>query len=249
MEAYSNDTLNIIFSKAVGSEKYQKYCLYLKNVNPKINCINAFGLQVEDLPSIIENADGLVLTGGPDVNPKYYGREEDSSLCDVDNYRDSLEFALLEYAFEKKMPIFAICRGEQVLNVFLKGTLYPDIPTHFPSSIVHKCKDPNSQCLHWVKIDKNSRLYQWLGQDSILVNSFHHQGVERLAKDVIPVAFAEDGLIEAYEWKNPLQEPFFIAVQWHPERMDPEDRTSKTLAETFLEKVKEYKKTKMFQKK
>ncbi|MGB9770412.1 MAG: gamma-glutamyl-gamma-aminobutyrate hydrolase family protein [Candidatus Kapaibacteriota bacterium] len=243
------DTLNIVFSRVIGSENYKKYCTYLKSVYPNINCINAYGTAIEDVPKLFNNAFGLVLTGGPDLNPSYYGKEKDSSLCEIDSYRDSLEFKLLDIAFHKKIPIFAICRGEQVLNVYLGGSLYPDIPTYLPSQVTHRCDNKQSGCFHVVYIDKNSRFYKWLGVDSVLVNSFHHQGVDRLASELQPSAFSTDGLVEAYEWKDANKEPFFIAVQWHPERMAPENTISRKLAETFIKKVLEYKQIKFNQKK
>ncbi|ROL58187.1 gamma-glutamyl-gamma-aminobutyrate hydrolase family protein [Bacteroidetes/Chlorobi group bacterium Naka2016] len=241
LNLYGNDTLNILFSKSIGSENYNKYCSYIKAINPNINCINAYGLKLEEIASTFQNIDGLVLTGGPDVNPKYYQKEQDSSLCNVDDYRDSLEFLLLELAFKNNIPIFAICRGEQILNVYLGGTLYPDIPTYFPSETVHRCENPNSQCFHWVYLEKNSNLYKLIGQDSILVNSFHHQGVEKLGKGLVPTAFSKEGLIEAYEWKDSSMKPYFLAVQWHPERLGIEDIASRKLAEEFLRKVIERK--------
>ncbi|MCX7909070.1 MAG: gamma-glutamyl-gamma-aminobutyrate hydrolase family protein [Ignavibacteria bacterium] len=237
----ANDSLLIVFSKIVGSENYSKYCSYLKTINPNVSCIDAYGTKVSEIPNLLKRADGLVLTGGPDINPKYYGREEDSLLCEVDNYRDSIEFVLLELAFKMELPIFSICRGGQILNVFLNGTLYPDIPTYFPSEVKHRCENPNDQCLHTVYINKQSMFYNWVKEDSIIVNSFHHQGVEKLGKGLRPTAISRDGLIEAYEWENLERKPFFFAVQWHPERLGIENPVSKKLAEVFLEKVMEYK--------
>lgn len=240
----ANDTLVIIFSKSEGSEKYQKYCSYLKSLNPNIICIDAYKLQFDDLYDLCKIAHGLVLTGGPDVHPKFYGKDKDSSLCEIDEKRDSLEFKLIEYAFQYKIPIFAICRGAQILNIYLGGSLYPDIPTYYPSNITHRFNSLNNQCFHNVIIHKNTTLYNIIKRDSILVNSYHHQGVEKLAKRLKISATSEDGLIESYEWENPHQEPFFIAVQWHPERLYPGDNTSEILGLKFLEKVAEYKKKK-----
>ncbi len=236
------DSLRIVFSKAVGSENYKKYCQYLQNIYPDINCVNAFGWRIEEIDSLFDGVDGLVLTGGVDVNPRYYGRSGDSSLCEIDDYRDSLEFKLIKLAIEKGIPIYAICRGEQILNVFLGGTLYPDIPTYKHNAVQHSCGNA-VLCVHPVIIDKESNLYKLVEQDTILVNSFHHQGVERLANGLKPVAFAEDGLIESYEWENPEGKPFFIAVQWHPERLDTKDPTAFGLGKKFIEEVIRRKKT------
>jgi len=245
-KSFSSDSLNIIFSKIVGTENYLKYCSYLKSINSKLKCINAYGTQINEVPKLFDNAYGLVLTGGPDVNPRYYGKPQDSSLCEVDDYRDSLEFKLLEYAFEYKIPIFAICRGEQILNVFLNGTLYPDIPTYFPSDVIHRCDKPNDKanCLHIVYISKESQLFKLLNEDSIIVNSFHHQGVEKLGTGLKAVAKSPEGLIEAYEWEDPNNNQFILAVQWHPERMENTNFVSKKLGEYFIEHVLKYKRAK-----
>ncbi len=240
----SNDTLVIVFSKSEGSENYLKYCSYLKSLNPYIKCINAYTYQLDSLFDLCKEAHGLVLTGGPDVNPKYYGREEDSILCEIDNRRDSIEFRLIEYALKLKIPIFAICRGAQILNVYLGGTLYPDIPSYYPSNVPHKCNNTKSQCFHKVILNRGTVLYDVIKEDTILVNSFHHQAVEKLADGLKISSTSVDGLIESYEWEEPAREPFFIAVQWHPERLYPENSSSRILGLLFLEKVAEYKKVK-----
>ncbi|MCX7879952.1 MAG: gamma-glutamyl-gamma-aminobutyrate hydrolase family protein [Ignavibacteria bacterium] len=238
----SSDTIEIVFSRISGSPNYEKYCHYLQKYYPSIKCINAYGIEVNELRNIMANACGVVLTGGLDVNPKYYGRAYDSALCEVDDYRDSLEFALLEIAFEKKLPIFAICRGEQILNVYLGGTLFPDLPTYYPSDVVHRCKNPSEQCLHKVVLDKSSFFYKLVQEDTIIVNSFHHQGVERLGKGLRKVAWTLDGLIESYEWEDPKGKPTILAVQWHPERLPDENPVSRALALEFINRVLEYKK-------
>ncbi len=236
IQVLGQDSLRIVFSKIVGSENYRKYCQYLSGIYPKIDCRNAFGLKLEKIDSVFKDADGLVLTGGVDVNPRYYGRSEDSSLCEVDDYRDSLEFQLIKLAFERNLPIYAICRGEQILNVYLGGTLLPDIPTYRPNAIQHSCGN-GKPCKHLVFVEKESNFYRLIGRDTFSVNSFHHQAVERLANDLKAVVFSEDGIIEAYEWENPDGKPFLIAVQWHPERLTPNDPVALTLGKKFIEEV------------
>lgn len=236
IQVLGKDSLRVVFSKAVGSENYRKYCQYLRNIYPEIDCINAFGQKPEKIDSIFKDVDGLVLTGGVDVNPRYYGRSEDSSLCEVDDYRDSLEFQLIKLAFEKNLPIYAICRGEQILNVYLGGTLFPDIPTYKPNAIQHSCGD-GKPCNHLVIVEKESNFCKLIGRDTFTVNSSHHQAVEHLAKDLKGVAFAEDGVIEAYEWENPDGKPFLIAVQWHPERLNSNDPVAFILGKKFIEEV------------
>ncbi len=243
----ASDSLKIIFSKSFGSENYEKYPKYFKKIDPNIECINAYGTSLTELYKIIEDADGLVLTGGPDVHPKFYDQEADTSYCDIDPYRDSLEFALLDFAFKNQIPIFAICRGFQILNVYLGGSLFPDIPIFFGTKVEHRCDYNINQCKHEIKIIESSSLFNLLGKDTLLVNSFHHQGVNRLGKGLKASAMAFDGLIEAYEWEEPGKKPFFIAVQWHPERLDSAD-SSILLAKKFIEAVKMNRKESSFQK-
>lgn len=233
----SQDSLRIVFSKATGSENYRKYISFIQSVYPSVYGINAFGMEIGRLDSLLGEFDGLVLTGGPDVHPRYYGREEDTAFCEYDLYRDSLEFYLIDIAFRRKIPIFAICRGEQILNVYLGGSLHPDLPTFASGNIRHRCNENEGQCLHLVFLDTNSNFYKLIGLDSFFVNSFHHQGVARLGKNLRPVAFSSDNLVEAYEWDKANQEPFIIAVQWHPERLGIKDTVSNILATRFIEEV------------
>ncbi len=245
--SFASDTIKIIFSKSLGSENYEKYPKYLKKIEPNIQCINAFGTSLTELPKLIENAHGLVLTGGPDVHPKFYNQEADTSYCDIDPYRDSLEFALLDFAFKQQIPIFAICRGFQILNVYLGGSLFPDIPTFFGTKVEHRCNNNQNQCKHEIKLIESSSLFNLLEKDTMVVNSFHHQGVNRLGKGLKASAISSDGLIEAYEWENPENKPFIIAVQWHPERLEGEE-SSILLAKKFIEAVKTNRKQSSIQK-
>jgi len=240
---FGADTLKIVFSKSIGSEKYLKYQQYIEKAYKHIHSINAYGIKLEEAEELMKDADGLVLTGGPDVHPRLYHQEQDTSFCDIDEYRDSLEFALLEIAFRKQIPIFAICRGLQILNVYLGGSLYPDIPTFLGTKVEHRCNDPKNQCIHTVKIFPNTQLHQWIGLDSIKVNSFHHQGIKKLADETKPSSLAADGLVESFEWINPDKKPFIIAVQWHPERLEG-DTISNILANRFIQMVIETRKNK-----
>lgn len=238
---FSEDSLRIVFSKGIGSENYSKYFSFLQATQPSIISINAYGLDIDKLDSALGDFDGLVLTGGPDIHPKFYGQEKDTPFCEIDLYRDSLEFKLLDIAFRKKLPILAICRGEQILNVYLGGTLYPDISTFAPGNVRHRCDENGAQCLHQVYVDNKSLFYQIVSMDSFNVNSFHHQAVATLGKNLRAVARSSDGLIESFEWVEPLDKPFFIAVQWHLERLGITDKVSFKLSKWFLEEVRKRK--------
>ena len=122
------------------------------------------------------------------------------------------------------MPLVGICRGEQIINVSLGGSLYIDIPQDYDTIIKHRQKDWEN-CFHQVTIDKGSLLSKICGSSQGITNSNHHQAVKKIAPDLKASAFSTDGLIEAIEWKNPTDKNFLLAVQWHPERLDSVNAT------------------------
>lgn len=213
-----NNKLLIAFSKATNSESYQAYTKWIKNGDSSITCVNLYGEKPEDAIAILEKCSGLVLTGGPDVNPAYYGKTNDSSRCEIDPYRDSLEFSLIQKAMQMELPIIAICRGEQILNVYMGGSLIVDIPEDFDTIVNHRTSG-GYNAMHYIKITENTLLCSISGQIGDSVNTNHHQAVDVLASCFTATAFANDGIIEAYEWKHKAGKPFLLAVQWHPERL------------------------------
>lgn len=179
--------------------------------------------------SILGMCRGLVLTGGEDVDPARYGELPSPALGSVLRERDDMEFGALQAALDLGMPVFAICRGMQVLNVHFGGTLYQDLPTEYPaSSLVHVQTAPWSTKAHAVRIEDDSLLYDIVGGAEIEINSFHHQAVKDVAPGLRVVARADDGLIEAVESYG---DGWILGVQWHPERheasapdVDPDKR-------------------------
>lgn len=158
--------------------------------------------------------DGFLFTGGQDINPELYG-EKDKLCGEICSERDRMESALFKHAVELDKPLLGICRGLQLFNVMLGGTLYQDIPTqHSASEIKHTQTPPYAEPAHEVYIEKGTKLYQILQKDALKVNSLHHQGIKDLAEQLVPAARAEDGLIEAVVMPN---KKFTLAVQWHPE--------------------------------
>lgn len=162
---------------------------------------------------ILDRVDGLVLTGGEDVEPARYGMEASPYLGDVDARRDALELALAAEAARRGMPILAVCRGLQVLNVALGGTLVQDLPEERPSAIRHRQEAPSSEGTHEVRVADATILAELAGAERLMVNSFHHQAVESLAPGLRASAHAADGVIEAIEGR----EGFMVGLQWHPE--------------------------------
>ena len=170
---------------------------------------------------------GLVLTGGEDVAPDRYGAVPHPRLGDVDPVRDAAELALIAAARARRLPILAICRGIQILNVALGGTLYQDLDSERPSPVPHS--DETSQ--HAVRVAAGSLLERTLGMRSATVNSRHHQAIRDLAPGLKAVAWADDGVIEGAEPAD-AGAPWMVAVQWHPE-----DLTERALFDGFAQAV------------
>ena len=165
----------------------------------------------------LDGIDALLLTGGEDLDPSWYGASPSPSLGDVDRERDLFELALFAAARQRGMPILGICRGIQLINVALGGTLWQHLPGERPSATEHNRPDARSVRTHGVAIEPGSRAAAVLGRTVMDVNSFHHQGIRDLAPPLRASGWAGDGLIEAVE--GPSGEPWLLAVQWHPEEM------------------------------
>jgi putative glutamine amidotransferase len=170
-------------------------------------------------PRALDGVDGLLLSGGEDLDPAWYGAER-SPFCHPPNReRDLFELALFAAARQREMPILGICRGIQLVNVGLGGSLYQDLGTDMPG-LDHNVAGPRSARSHDVRLAPGSRAAAALGAERIGVNSFHHQAIRHLAPALIASGWTEDGLIEAAE--APADAPWLLAVQWHPEEMHAE---------------------------
>ncbi len=180
--------------------------------------------------------DGVVLGGGLDVDPARYGRErKPGANVEIDPDRDATDFAAFEKARREEVPVLGICRGMQLVNVALGGTLHQDIPSERPSEIVHAVPGQHPERRdHKVVVKPGTRLSKIARADEIDVNSRHHQAVERLAPGTEVAALAPDGLIEAFESAS----PWLLAVQWHPENLR-EDPASRRIFAEFARAVRE----------
>jgi putative glutamine amidotransferase len=199
----------------------------------------AGGDRCADRDAILDVVSGLVLTGGEDVEPARYGAEAHPQLSTVHAGRDATELSLFDGARERLLPTLAICRGIQVMNVGLGGTLIQDIPSQVPGALAHDGDGPRSDRTHRVSLTHDSRLRRAIGRDEITVNSFHHQAVDILAPGAIVTATASDGVIEGIE--TPLDNPWWaLGIQWHPEDLtggpEPWDRA---LFAAFASQVRE----------
>jgi putative glutamine amidotransferase len=176
-------------------------------------------LEVSESPrAVLQSVDGVLLTGGGDVDPAFYGEDRHETVEDAEPGRDEFEIDLARRAMEQDFPILAICRGTQVLNVAAGGTLVQDIPTAIASDLTHTIKEPKNTLAHEVRVASDSRLHTALGGAvtacSCRVNSRHHQSVATLGHRLVATATASDGVIEAVEAPEAT---FCVGVQWHPE--------------------------------
>lgn len=174
------------------------------------------GLSETLLDSLLDGLDGVLFTGGGDIHPERYTAEMDDWVKDVDEERDRLELYLLQRALERQTPLMGICRGFQLINVGLGGSLYTDIRAQHAGALKHDYYPnlPRDLLAHKVRLEPGSRLSGILGQAEVEVNSLHHQGVRSLAQGLTPAGYAPDGIVEAFEVPG---QPFALAVQWHPE--------------------------------
>lgn len=180
----------------------------------------------EQAKELLSKVDGIIFSGGVDINPEWYGEEVWNETVVIDSVRDRSDSLLARCALELGKPILAICRGEQLMNVILGGSLYQDIPTQLPDAHIHR------NTWHKMGIVEGSFLAHLFGTDSLEVNSFHHQAVKDVAPGLTIAAYSDDGIVEAYENEQ------IWAVQFHPEGMLREDDTWLPLFVAFLDRTR-----------
>ena len=185
---------------------------------------------LEDIDQLTTLCDGFLFTGGQDLDPTCY-REPISSQCgELCPRRDRLELELLQAVLAVRKPLLGICRGLQLMNVGLGGSLYQDLPTQHPGPIRHRMEAPYDREAHSVKL--SGPLAALYGTEQLGVNSCHHQGVKDLAPGLCPMARAEDGLVEAFYLPDRL---FAWAVQWHPEFYEPAQGPGAPIFRAFVQ--------------
>jgi putative glutamine amidotransferase len=184
--------------------------------------------------SVVEGLDGLLLSGGSDLHPSYYGEEPIPELDVTIPERDELEMALLESALHRGIPIFGICRGLQVLNVAFDGTLYQDLPSQVDQDLLkHRQTTPKWQATHEIEVHGDTGIAGIMGGGTIKVNSYHHQAIKDLAGDFVVSAKSSDGIVEAIEYRD-LSERWIVAVQWHAEAMRQSGSEHRSLFEAHV---------------
>jgi putative glutamine amidotransferase len=205
--------------------EYEKESLYInKGYCDAINKIGGlaviipFSDDIDFLENICSECDGFLISGGPDVEPKHYGEENLPINGGISPLRDFVELFFVKKALENNKPVFGICRGVQVINVALGGTLYQDIHMQIKDRelIKHRQEAPKWYPTHEIIIEKGSRVWKSLQSERIGVNSFHHQAIKTLAPGMVVTSRAPDGIIESIEHS---QLRYAVGVQWHPEIM------------------------------
>jgi len=186
----------------------------------------------------IKKCHGVLLTGGEDVHPRFYDRNEYLELChEVDERRDEFEWKVMDYTEENRIPLLGICRGLQVANVYFGGTLLPHIPAF--GKFDHS-KTGTDDRYHRVQVDPNSVLKQIVGRADGEVNSAHHQAADRVGKELVASALSADGIVEGLERQDRNDKGFLLLVQWHPERMKDQDNLfSKKIKGKFIAAVRQ----------
>lgn len=191
----------------------------------------------DSIEALLDQVAGLILSGGPDLHPRFYGESPQVNLGEVDEELDRIELAFARRGIEKDLPVFGICRGIQVLNVSLGGTLYQDITSQVPDAIGHQQKAAKFTNSHRIVLQPQSLLGGILGQQSIWVNGKHHQAIKDPAPDLAIDALAPDGVVEAVHHPG---KRFVLGVQWHPEGTFKNDVHSHQLFRSFVDACRNY---------
>jgi len=219
----------IILSKASSN--------YVKWIEDK-NVIILDAYTIKNTDSILEIADGIILTGGEDINPLEYNDTTNIEVCGPINFsRDTLDRKLFDFAFKNKLPLIGICRGMQMMNVASGGSLHGDIPSEIGTKVIHR---NNGEVMHEIAISCQNPSYTNLifplDKDTFLVNSWHHQALKDIANNINIIARSFDGLPEAAIIDTKIH-PFMIAVQFHPERLGKNNVIHQRMRSSFFHAI------------
>ena len=194
-----------------------------------------FVKEEESVRQFVSFCNGFFFTGGADIEPTRYGEETIPQCGELKKMRDDLEFRVLREVMETKKPLLAICRGCQLVNVFLGGSLYQDIPCQLSTNMIHKQTEGEFSPSHSVNVKKNTPLFEIMKKERIVANSFHHQAIKKLGSGLSVMAEADDGIVEAMYLEG---ERYLRAYQWHPERLAEKDRDNRLIFEDFISACK-----------
>ena len=219
---------------------FENYVQWIRRVVPVAQIVKLSGTtgNINKLPQ----CDGIILTGGGDVHPRFYGREEVLDLMkDLNEARDEFEFTVVRQALKHEISILGVCRGLQVFNVVMGGSLIPDVQK---SGYDDHSKGSRGHRTHSIMVQRGTILHSIVGADRVEVNTSHHQAVDHIGRGLQVSARSEDGLIECMEWESPDEQAFVQLVQWHPERMqNTESPASRGILQRFVQQIEEIRKT------
>lgn len=215
-------------------DKWDQYSNWVKLSGAPIETLKLSWRENE--PALVERCDAIILSGGEDVHPRFYGAPERVRELDpkeINEQRDEFELRVLDSALKQALPILGICRGLQIANVYFGGTLILDLPN--AGKLGHSKLDGLDR-MHMVRVLKNTELEKIVGTSRGEVNSAHHQAAEKIGAGLRVSALSDDGIIEGLEWQEPHGKPFLQLVQWHPERMENgESPFSRSLLQEFIQ--------------
>lgn len=219
------------------SKGYENYLRWVQSAGHEIECLT-LSAALDNLDTL-NRADGVLLTGGGDVDPALYGRDDARPLVEgVDKERDRFELSVIARALEHQLPLLCICRGMQLFNVARGGTLIPDL---LAAGYKEHRKGKSGDRIHEVTVEANSILSRIVGLQKGVTNTNHHQAADRVGEKLRVTARSSDGVIEAMEWEEAATVPFLQLVQWHPERMsDPGNPLSQGILRAFLQAVQQH---------
>lgn len=184
--------------------------------NGGIPLIFPYTFDASAIREMIDQCDGVIIPGGVDVDPRYFGEDPHPEIGVIDPDLDAIQMMALAYMEEKQMPVLGICRGCQIMNVYAGGSIYQDLAAEYEGKPnLHAQKEKRSYAIHKVQLEEGSYLRELLGEESIYTNSMHHQAVHQVGKNLRVVARTADGVVEAIEHDNGI----WLATQWHPEEL------------------------------
>ena len=192
----------------------------------------------EDTKAIINMVDGFCFTGGVDVDPARYNEEKHEKCGEVQPMRDALELLAVPHILSSGKPVMGICRGAQLINIALGGTLYQDIPTMIPDCLVHRQTETRYEYSHSTRVLSDTPLAELLGEGEVRINSFHHQSIKDLGDGLVPMALDSDGVVEAVYYKGGS---YMMLYQWHPECLCGRDEGEMRLFADFVKAALEFK--------
>lgn len=190
------------------------------------------GKQIQEYADM---ADGFLFTGGCDIEPSRYGEEKKETCGEIEPLRDEIEYKLFDIAYKTGKPILAICRGAQLVNCALGGTLYQDLPTECDTIPDHRGSIEDSEYRHTIKVVEGTPLYSILGCETVSINTYHHQAAKTIGSWLQVMARSEDGVVEAI---YSTEHPYIRGYQWHPERMYDSDAGMREIFNDFIEAAK-----------